>query len=81
MPLATHTQKLPPGKTWPGDLDVDYIRCLRFPAFEAMRARVAAHTGWRWHEIDAGHDAMITHPDAIATFLMESRTEGSSPAG
>ncbi len=69
MPLATHTQPLPQDAAWPSDVTVDYIRCLRFPAFEGMRQRVQGRQGWRWLELDAGHDAMLTHPDELLAWL------------
>lgn len=71
MPLATHTQALQRDAAWPQDVPVDYIRCLRFPAFEPMQQRVRARHGWRWMELDAGHDAMLTHPDALLALLQD----------
>lgn len=71
MPLATHTQPLPRAAAWPRNLPVDYIRCLGFPAFEAMQQRVQARAGWRWLELDAGHDAMLTQPDALLARLRD----------
>lgn len=69
MPLATHTQALREDAEWPQDIPVDYIRCLQFPAFEAMQERVEARKGWRWLELDAGHDAMLTCPNALISLL------------
>ncbi|MEM6992167.1 MAG: alpha/beta hydrolase [Myxococcota bacterium] len=35
----------------------------------------ARERGWRLREIEAGHDAMLTHPDAVARVLEEEAAE------
>lgn len=41
------------------------------PSFAAFAARLRSRTGWRYHEIDTGHDAMVTAPDEVAAILAE----------
>ncbi len=36
-----------------------------------LRERLRADPGWIWRELAAGHDAMVTAPDALASLLME----------
>jgi hypothetical protein len=47
--------------------DRSYIACTDpgLPVLEASRARVRA-AGWRFAELAAGHDAMVTHPREVA---------------
>ena len=50
-----------------------YVFCTN-PVYETLAwARDAARAmpGWHWREIDAGHDCMVTAPEATANILME----------
>ncbi|MCL2898242.1 alpha/beta fold hydrolase [Brenneria tiliae] len=50
-----------------------YIRCTRAPGelLERSLARVRQTADWHYAELDASHDAMITHPQALARLLAE----------
>lgn len=39
------------------------------PSFAPFAAQARAAPGWRFHELDTGHDAMITVPDQLAGLL------------
>lgn len=57
-----------------------YVACTA-PAYAplaASRAWVRRQTGWHWREIAAGHEAMVTAPEALATLLGEMAT-GATP--
>jgi pimeloyl-ACP methyl ester carboxylesterase len=42
-----------------------YVWCARYPGFKRY-AEKAKSLGWDVRQVDAGHDAMITAPDAVA---------------
>lgn len=50
-----------------------YIRCMRAPGDLLARseARVRADPAWTWHALDAGHDAMVSAPQALAALLLK----------
>ncbi|MBL9037861.1 MAG: alpha/beta fold hydrolase [Archangium sp.] len=50
-------------------LERRYLRCGRYPGFAPWAKRAEAD-GWRVDTIDAGHDAMLAAPDALATLLL-----------
>jgi pimeloyl-ACP methyl ester carboxylesterase len=45
-----------------------YVRCARYPGFARFAAEARANR-WEVRELDAGHDAMWTHPDETAAAL------------
>ncbi|MBX7099655.1 MAG: alpha/beta fold hydrolase [Myxococcaceae bacterium] len=45
-----------------------YVRCAQYPGFGPTAKRVAS-LGWKVDQLDAGHDAMVTVPDALAALL------------
>lgn len=50
-----------------------YIRCTRAPGELLARSlERARRDGWRYLELDAPHDAMISHPQALARLLLAS---------
>ncbi|MCD9033531.1 alpha/beta fold hydrolase [Luteimonas sp. Y-2-2-4F] len=51
-----------------------YIRCTRAPGELLQRSlgRVRDAGDWRYLELDAPHDAMITHPHALAGLLADA---------
>jgi pimeloyl-ACP methyl ester carboxylesterase len=63
--------QLPPG--WDDGVDRVYLRCTQAFAGEPRPYldRVDEEAGWRYLEIDAGHDAMISVPDELARVLGE----------
>jgi pimeloyl-ACP methyl ester carboxylesterase len=56
------------GRTW----QVDVLRCTRsaLPP-EAHQKRTAEKLGGSYAELDAGHYPMLSHPDALARYLLE----------
>lgn len=51
-----------------------YIRAAGYPSpgLDAMAARVQAQGGWRYEEIDGGHDLMVDCPDALSEVLLSA---------
>jgi pimeloyl-ACP methyl ester carboxylesterase len=52
-----------------------YIWCTETPsrAFHAYAAAARApDSGWRYHELATGHDAMITRPEEVVRILLEA---------
>ena len=43
-----------------------------FASMAPMYARLPADPSWRYRSIAAGHDAMVSAPQALATLLLES---------
>ena len=57
---------------WSRSWRVDVLRCTRGGAPpEAHQRRTAEKLGGSYAEIDAGHYAMLSHPDEIARYLLE----------
>ena len=50
-----------------------YIRCSSppLPSVDASAEYARKRTDWRFLEIAAGHEAMLTHPEQIASILLE----------
>jgi hypothetical protein len=50
-----------------------YVRCLRFPnaRFDTHAAVARQSKGWQYRELDSGHHAVLTMPDAVANLLIE----------
>ena len=61
--------RLRPG--WDDGVEQVYIRCLRGPDDppRPYLSRVDPAAGWRYHEIRAGHDAMISAPDELTELI------------
>jgi len=72
-PLKAYTEPLalrhPPGNGLPKT----YIAVTDpwYAPLEGVREWVKTQQDWDWREIAAGHDAMVTSPDALAAMLME----------
>jgi pimeloyl-ACP methyl ester carboxylesterase len=65
--IAWHTQDSPLSRSAPS-VPRAYIRCTSWP--HAGRMALAAQlSGWPVIDVDAGHAAMITHPDQVAAAL------------
>ncbi len=72
MPILTHTQAIPADIRWPADFPATYIRCLKYPYYADMRERVDGRPGWRWQEIDTGHDAMLSAPEELSRMILDT---------
>ncbi|CDN94504.1 MULTISPECIES: alpha/beta fold hydrolase [Rhizobium/Agrobacterium group] len=52
--------------------DRTYIRCTQAPGALLERSAFRARAdGWRYVEIDAPHDAMLTHPELLAAVIAD----------
>lgn len=69
-PLLTHQEPLRTPDERAKDLPRTYIRCRRYDAFREM-ARKAKRNGLRYHELDTGHDAMVTSPNELSSLLLD----------
>lgn len=73
-PLRAYTEPLrmrhPPGNGLPKT----YIAVTDpwYPPLAGVREWVRQQPDWEWREIAAGHDAMVTAPDALSELLMET---------
>jgi len=71
-PLGTYESplniKAPPGNGLPRT----YVFCTNpvYPALEGVRRWVKAQHGWRWLELPAAHDAMVTAPAELTELLL-----------
>jgi hypothetical protein len=77
MPIATHQDviHLPDRKF--EQKRCSFIRCTEFPKFAAM-GDSAKERGWSYYEVQAGHDAMLTHPAQLAEVFIRIAREGGS---
>ena len=51
-----------------------YVHCTEgplVPSFAPFAARVRSASGWSYHELATGHDAMLTAPEPLAGILLE----------
>ena len=72
-PLKTMQDRLPPTRT-ADRLPRTFIHCQYKPVGDAFsrfaEAARAEGSGWRHHELDTGHDAMVTMPDELSELLV-----------
>lgn len=71
MPIATWDEKLQFDARAVAAVPRAYVRCKRFPGFGPTYAKLQQAGGWTLRELDAGHDAMLTAPGALAALLLE----------
>jgi pimeloyl-ACP methyl ester carboxylesterase len=71
-PLQSYTTALTFKAPVGGNLPRTYIHCTQpsHPVLEDSRKLVRSWTGWKWIDLAAPHDAMITHPDAVVGLLL-----------
>jgi pimeloyl-ACP methyl ester carboxylesterase len=71
-PLGTYTSTLNIKGPVGNNLPRTYIHCTdpSYGALQASRDWVKAQPGWRWADIAAGHDAMVTAPDELTRMLI-----------
>lgn len=72
-PLKAYTEPLVLQHQFGNGLSKTYIAVTDpwYPPLAAVRAQVRAQPDWQWREIAAGHDAMLTSPEALAALLEE----------
>ena len=71
-PLAAYADPIRLAHPVGNGLPRTYIRCIQ-PIYEAVRqsyAEIASDQAWSCIDLDTGHDAMITAPDALADLLL-----------
>lgn len=70
-PLRTYTTALELRAPIGNGVPCTYVECTAplHPMLAESRALVARLAGWRTVRLDAPHDAMITHPDEVASLL------------
>ena len=73
-PLRTYTTALALRAPVGNKLPRTYVHCTQpsHPALEESRRLVRSWRGWRWIDLAAPHDAMITHPEAVADLLLRT---------
>jgi pimeloyl-ACP methyl ester carboxylesterase len=72
-PLKAYTEPLRLQHPFGNGLDKTYIAVTDpwYPPLAGLRDCIRTQSDWQWRELAAGHDAMLTSPDALATLLME----------
>ena len=73
QPLRTFTQAVQLRNFGTQGLTRTYISCTnaQAPHINAIAMRVRADRGWRYRELETGHDAMVTVPRQLADMLLE----------
>jgi pimeloyl-ACP methyl ester carboxylesterase len=72
QPIAPTDDPVDLQKFWARKWQVDVLRCTQGNAPpEAHQRRTAERLGGSYAEIEAGHYAMLSHPDEIARYLLE----------
>lgn len=80
-PLKAYTDPLQLRHPFANGVPRSYIAVTDpwYAPLEDVRRAVRAQADWDWHELAAGHDAMVTSPDALAALLDElGRLPGSA---
>ena len=72
QPIAPTDDPVDLKEFWSRKWQVDVLRCTQGNAPpEAHQRRTAEKLGGNYAEIEAGHYAMLTHPDEISRYLLE----------
>jgi pimeloyl-ACP methyl ester carboxylesterase len=69
MPLHTHDQPTRINNPATQKILKTYISCTEYKNFHFMAERAKLQTGWDYHELKTGHDAMITVPNELVQVL------------
>lgn len=71
-PLKTYTSALTLRNPVGNGLPRTYVHCTQpsYATIKGSRALVRSWPGWRWIELRAPHEAMITHPDEVVGILL-----------
>ncbi len=71
-PLQSYTTALTFKAPVGNNLPRTYIHCTQpsHPVLEDSRKLVRSWTGWKWVDLPAPHDSMITHPDAVVGLVL-----------
>lgn len=73
QPESLYDSALALGNPVGNGLPCSYIACTNptLAAVASSQAWAKAQPGWRWMEMDAGHDVMVTEPERLAQLLVE----------
>lgn len=71
QPLKTYTEPLVLRGPAGAGLPRVYVDCTQpeFPPLKEVKLRLRQQAGWQWRELAASHDAMVSHPSAVAELL------------
>lgn len=71
-PLNTERTAVPLKNPLGNGRPTTYVRCIdpAFPAVEISARHARSRSDWRYVELGAGHDAMLTHPQLLAELLL-----------
>jgi pimeloyl-ACP methyl ester carboxylesterase len=77
QPFATLTEPLDLSRGVGARIPRTFISCTvgqeqEMPSIARAAARVRSEPGWRYHELETGHDSMITMPEATARLLLDA---------
>lgn len=78
QPLRSFEQPL--ARNAPTALPRTYIHCTEGPiaaSFAPFASRAQAESGWRYHELATGHDAMILVPEDLTELLLGVASDGA----
>lgn len=72
QPLSVYETALSLANPVGNNLPCTYVHCTNpsFAAVESSREWVKQNTNWHWAELETGHDAMVSDPDAVAGLLI-----------
>lgn len=72
-PLGSYTSPLTLNNPIGNGLPATYIHCTEpsHPVLESSRELAKTQKGWNWVEIEAPHEAHITHPDLLTGVLLK----------
>ena len=72
-PLKAYTEPLHLQHALGNGLPKTYIAATEpwYPPFASLREWIKSQPDWQWREIAAGHDAMLTSPDALSALLQD----------
>jgi hypothetical protein len=64
------------------NLPCTYLNCASpsFAGVDESRKWARDRTGWRWEDLDSGHDAMVSAPVLVAEALLRAVRAGESNA-
>ena len=74
-PVATYETRLIFEAPLGNGVRCTYVACAKpeYVPLAGSRAMARQRTDWRYRTIEAGHDCMVTAPEALAAMLKEER--------
>jgi pimeloyl-ACP methyl ester carboxylesterase len=74
QPLRTFDKPLRLDGAATNSIPHTFVRCTAYPGFAEFGDKARDDPDWRYRELDAGHGAMVTHPQELASLLVELAT-------